>query len=227
MKGTLIVLEGTDGSGKATQAARLAEQLAREGFSCRKVDFPRYGEPSCAMVETYLAGGFGAHAGDVNAYAASLFYAMDRFAAVRQDWGAFYEQGGIIIADRYTTSNAVHQAPKLPEGERQAYLDWLFDTEYRLLGIPKPDLVLYLDMPPAVSGALLKGRQASTHTSGDIHERDGAYLAASRENGRALAQRLGWHLIDCAISGAPRPIDEIASEVYEAAAAVLPAQEEM
>ena len=223
----LIVIEGLDGSGKATQAQLLAQNLRGQGQPVREVSFPDYASDSSALVKMYLSGAFGSEPGDVNAWAASLFYAADRYAGMKQDWGGFYRGVGTLIADRYTTSNAVHQAPKLPEGERQAYLDWLFDTEYRLLGIPKPDLVLYLDMPPAVSGALLKGRQASTHTSGDIHERDGAYLAASRENGRALAQRLGWHLIDCAISGAPRPIDEIASEVYEAAAAVLPAQEEM
>ena len=147
MKGRLIVFEGTDGSGKATQSRLLCEHLRRDGVYLENINFPRYGKPSAAMVQEYLDGNLGKHPGDVNAYAASMFYAMDRYASYKQDWGDFYEAGGLIVADRYTTSNAVHQASKLPEGERKAYLEWLFHTEYELLGLPKPDLVVYLDMP--------------------------------------------------------------------------------
>ena len=145
MRGKLIVFEGTDGSGKATQSRLLCEHLDREGIPYQKIDFPRYGKPSAAMVQEYLDGNLGKKPGDVNAYAASMFYAMDRYASYKQDWGAFYEAGGLIVADRYTTSNAVHQASKLPKSERDAYLNWLFETEYGLLGLPKPDLVLYLE----------------------------------------------------------------------------------
>ena len=123
MKGKLIVFEGTDGSGKATQSRLLCERLTREGVAYKNIDFPRYGKPSAAMVQEYLDGKLGRHPGDVNAYAASLMFSMDRYASYKQDWGAFYESGGLVIADRYTTSNAVHQASKLPEGEREAFLD--------------------------------------------------------------------------------------------------------
>ena len=117
-KGRLIVFEGTDGSGKATQSRLLFERLEREGVDCRKLNFPRYGEKSAALVELYLGGAFGSHPDDVNAYAASTFFSVDRYASYKQDWGGYYEAGGLLIADRYTTSNAVHQASKLPDGER-------------------------------------------------------------------------------------------------------------
>ena len=146
MSGRLIVFEGTDGSGKATQSRLLCEHLRRENMPYKNINCPRYGQPSAAMVQEYLDGHLGSHPGDVNAYAASLMFSMDRYASYKQDWGPFYEAGGLVIADRYTTSNAVHQASKLPEGERKAFLDWLFDTEYRLLELPKPDLVIYLDI---------------------------------------------------------------------------------
>ena len=125
-KGKLIVFEGTDGSGKATQSKLLLERLQREGFDCRPLTFPRYGKPSAAPLEEYLHGAYGSHPEAVNAYAASTFFAVDRYASYQQDWGKYYESGGILVADRYTTSNAVHQASKLPEGERQAFLKWLF-----------------------------------------------------------------------------------------------------
>ena len=155
MSGKLMVFEGTDGSGKATQAALMCRYLEERGIPFRKIDFPRYGQPSAVMVQEYLAGNLGKNPGDVNAYAASLFYAVDRYASYKQDWGSFYEGGGLVVADRYTTSNAVHQATKLPEAELGPYLDWLFDLEYRLLGLPKPDLVVYLDLPAEVSGRML------------------------------------------------------------------------
>ena len=156
MSGKLIVFEGTDGSGKATQSQLLGQRLEREGISFRRINFPRYGKPSAAMVEEYLNGNLGKSPDDVNAYAASMFYAMDRYASYKQDWGEFYESGGLIIADRYTTSNAVHQASKLPEGERRVFLNWLFHLEYELLGLPAPDLVLYLDMPTEISGRMMQ-----------------------------------------------------------------------
>ena len=171
-KGRLIVFEGTDGSGKATQSRLLFERLEREGVDCRKLNFPRYGEKSAALVELYLGGAFGSHPDDVNAYAASTFYAVDRYASYKQDWGPFYEAGGLVVADRYTTSNAVHQASKLLPGERKNFLCWLFDTEYRLIGLPEPDLVLYLDMPTEITEKMMRQREAATGTHADIHEQD-------------------------------------------------------
>ena len=137
MSGKLIVFEGTDGSGKATQAKLLCETLAQRGIAYREIDFPRYGNPFAEPANLYLHGALGNRPGDVNAYAASVLYAVDRFASYKEDWGGFYEEGGIVVANRYTTSNAVHQASKLPEGERQAFLDWLFDLEYGRMGLPR------------------------------------------------------------------------------------------
>jgi len=204
MNGKLIVFEGTDGSGKATQTKLLCQALERMGTPYRKIDFPRYGKPSAAMVQEYLDGNLGKKPGDVNAYAASMFYAMDRFASYKQDWGAFYERGGLIVADRYTTSNAVHQASKLPAGERDVYLDWLFDTEYRLLGLPKPDLVIYLDMPTEITEKMMRRREADTGTHADIHEQDADYLKRCREGAREVVKTCGWTVINCADGDAPR-----------------------
>ena len=164
MSGKLIVFEGTDGSGKATQSKLLFERLQREGVDCRKLNFPRYGEKSAALVELYLGGAFGTHPSDVNAYAASTFYSVDRYASYKQDWGKYYEAGGLLIADRYTTSNAVHQAGKLPDGEREKYLDWLFGFEYGLLGLPEPSLVFYLDVPTELTEKMMREREQATNT---------------------------------------------------------------
>lgn len=153
MKGKLIVFEGTDGSGKATQAQMLCRHLAQEGIAYREIDFPRYGNPFAQPAALYLQGALGSHPGDVNAYAASTLFAVDRFASYKEDWGGFYEQGGVIVANRYTTSNAVHQASKLPDGEREAFVDWLFDLEYRRLELPEPDLVIYLGYAHGDHGA--------------------------------------------------------------------------
>ena len=215
MSGKLIVFEGTDGSGKATQSELLCRRLETEDRPFRKITFPRYGKPSAAMVEEYLHGNLGKHPGDVNAYAASLFYAMDRYASWKQDWGTFYEDGGLIVADRYTTSNAVHQASKLPEGERKAYLDWLFDLEYRLLGLPAPDLVVYLDMPTELTEKMMRKREAVSGTQADIHEQDEAYLRRCRENANEVARLCGWTVIRCGRDGAPRTIEDIQGEVWE------------
>ncbi|MCI6567746.1 MAG: thymidylate kinase [Dysosmobacter sp.] len=215
MSGKLIVFEGTDGSGKATQSELLCRRLKEEGHPFRKITFPRYGKPSAAMVEEYLHGNLGKHPGDVNAYAASLFYAMDRYASWKQDWGTFYEDGGLIVADRYTTSNAVHQASKLPEGERKAYLDWLFDLEYRLLGLPAPDMVVYLDMPTELTEKMMRKREAVSGTQADIHEQDEAYLRRCRENANEVARLCGWTVIRCGRDGAPRTIEDIQGEVWE------------
>ncbi len=214
MSGKLIVFEGTDGSGKATQSRLLFERLRREGVDCRKLNFPRYGEKSAALVELYLGGAFGTHPSDVNAYAASTFYSVDRYASYKQDWGKYYEAGGLLIADRYTTSNAVHQASKLPEGERQAYLRWLFDFEYRLLGLPEPSLVFYLDVPTELSERMLRAREQATSTTADIHEQDEDYLRRCREAAARTIEECGWRRIDCSSGGEMRAIEDIHEEIY-------------
>lgn len=215
MRGKLIVLEGTDGSGKATQARLLAQHLAREGRAFREIDFPRYGNPFAEPAKLYLDGALGAHAGDVNAYAASVLFAVDRFASYKEDWGGAYEAGELILANRYTTSNAVHQASKLPAGEREAYLRWLFDLEYHRMGLPAPDLVIYLDLPSELSEAMLRKRQQATGTHADIHEQDEDYLRACRDNARSIARQLGWTVVRCDRDGAVRPPEDIHREIWD------------
>ena len=150
-----------------------------------------------------------------------MFYSVDRYASYKQDWGAYYEQGGLLIADRYTTSNAVHQTGKLPPEQRDAFLDWLFHFEYDLLGLPEPTRVLYLDMPTEATEQMMRLREAATHTTADIHERDEDYLRRCRENAAYVVERCGWTRIDCAREGAPRLIDDIHNEVMERVADLI------
>ena len=221
MPGKLIVLEGTDGSGKSTQFALLCRRLEREGRRFHRLVFPRYQEESSALIRLYLSGAFGAQPGDVNAYAASSFYAVDRYASYRQDWGRDYEHGGLILADRYTTSNAVHQGAKVPPQEREDFFRWLYEYEYGRLGLPRPDLVCYLDMPTELALSLLRSREERTHTQADIHERDGAYLAECRRCALSAANVLGWTVIPCAAGGAPRGVEEIEQDIWSAVSRAL------
>ena len=220
-KGRLIVLEGTDGSGKATQTQLLADRLRREGYPVRQLTFPRYQEDSSMLVRMYLEGRFGKEPGDVNAYAASTFYAVDRYASYKEDWGGWYEEGGLVVTDRYTTANAVHQTAKLPEEERLAYLDWLFHFEYGLMGLPRPDLVLYLDLPAELSAALRRQREQETGAAADIHEADEAYLRACRANGTRVAAYSGWQVIRCDRDGLVRPVEDIHREIWAAVSGLL------
>ena len=220
-RGRLIVIEGTDGSGKSTQFARLCRRAEHEGIAFQRLVFPQYQEESSALLRMYLNGEFGRKPGDVNAYAASTFFSVDRYASYKQDWGGYYEAGGLLIADRYTTSNAVHQASKLPDGEREKFLDWLFGFEYGLLGLPEPSLVFYLDVPTEVTERLMRERERATHTAADIHEADDAYLRECRENARGVAARCGWQRVDCTRDGRMRGIEDIHEEVYARVKALL------
>ena len=212
-KGKLIVIEGLDGSGKGTQAAELAKNLAAGGAPVRKVSFPDYTSDSSALVKMYLSGQFGKDPQDVNAYAASTFYAVDRFASFKRDWGGFYEGGGIVVADRYTTSNAVHQCSKLPQEQWDAFLAWLFDFEYHLLGIPSPDLVVYLSVDPAVSQRLMTGRYQGDESRKDIHEGNLAYLRRSRLAAEYCSSRLDWRQIECCRGGQMRTVEAIQADI--------------
>lgn len=212
-KGKLIVIEGLDGSGKGTQAAELAKNLAAGGAPVRKVSFPDYASDSSALVKMYLSGQFGKDPQDVNAYAASTFYAVDRFASFKRDWGGFYEGGGIVVADRYTTSNAVHQCSKLPQEQWDAFLAWLFDFEYHLLDIPSPDLVVYLSVDPAVSQRLMTGRYRGDESRKDIHEGNLAYLRRSRLAAEYCSSRLGWRQIECCRGGQMRTVEAIQADI--------------
>ncbi len=209
MSGKLIVFEGTDGSGKATQTELLCRELERRGTAYRRLTFPRYQDESSALIRLYLNGAFGNHPDDVNAYAAATFFAVDRYASYKQDWGSFYQSGGLLVADRYTTSNAVHQTVKLPPEERVAFLDWLFDFEYRLLGLPAPTRVLYLDIPTELTERMMRRRERETNTKADIHERDEAYLRLCRENAAFVTEYCGWTKIDCTDGGVLLPAEEI------------------
>ena len=213
MQGRLIVFEGTDGSGKATQSALLCRELERRGIPFRKLEFPRYQEESSALIRLYLSGAFGSDPEDVNAYAASTFYSVDRYASYKQDWGAFYEAGGLLIADRYTTSNAVHQCSKKPPEEWQGFLDWLFDFEYEKIGIPAPDAVVYLRVDPTLSQKLMTGRYHGDESKKDIHEKDLDYLARSRAAAEHCAEAFGWRVVECEQGGEMKSVESIAQAV--------------
>lgn len=213
MKGTLIVLEGIDGSGKSTQYRRLCQRMTALGRPYHSVVFPRYDQDSSALVRLYLSGAFGTRPDDVNAYAASAFYAVDRFASFRLDWKADYEAGGLILADRYTTSNACHQGSKLPDDELPAYFDWLYDFEYHRLELPRPDLVLYLDVELDVALAQMAERRRVSGESGDIHEKDAAYLGQCLRAGRRAAAHYGWMRIACLRDGKMRSIEDIHEQI--------------
>ena len=214
--GKLIVIEGTDGSGKSTQFRLLSEHLEKDSVQFKHLVFPRYSEESSALIRMYLGGQFGKKPSDVNAYAASAFYAVDRYASYKMDWGQWYEQGGLILSDRYTTSNAVHQASKEVGQAREDYLKWLYEFEYDKLGLPRPDLVIYLDVPTDFTEKMLRGREQATNTQADIHEQDMQYLATCRQCGRAAADYYGWNIIQCVRDGAMRTIEDIHQEIYTA-----------
>ena len=218
---SLVVLEGLDGSGKGTQAKLLAEALVCRGVPLRPVTFPDYSSPSSSLVKMYLHGEFGAEPEDVNAYAASAFYAVDRFASFRKGWGGDYRQGKLILCDRYATSNMVYQMGKLPRAEWDGYLAWVEDFEYQKLGIPRPDLVLYLDMPIEVSQKLLLQRYQGDSGKKDIHESHLAFLRSCGECARYAGQRLGWKVVSCAKGGEPLPVEEIHRAVLAAVEPLL------
>ena len=220
--GTLIVIEGLDGSGKGTQTALLFDALRNAGVPCRKISLPHYDAPSSALVKEYLAGAYGDKPGDVNAYAASAFYAVDRYAGYKTIWGSDYENGTVILADRYATSNACHQMTKLQKEDWDAYLQWLDDFEYSKLGVPKPDLVVYLDMPVAVSQTLLQQRYDGDNAKKDVHERDTAYLAACRDAALYAAKKDGWQVIACSKDGVPLLREAIARDVLALVWSVVP-----
>lgn len=217
--GKLIVIEGLDGSGKATQTQLLHQSLLQQGINAQKVSFPNYESDSSALVRMYLNGDFGKNAGDVNAWAASSFYAVDRYASYHTSWRGFYEGGGTVLADRYTTSNAIHQCAKLPKQQWEEYISWLEDFEYTKLAIPAPSLVVYLDVEPEVSQSLLTQRYGGEDKK-DIHEKDLEYLLLCREAAQWCAARLGWHTVKCTQNGAMRTKESILEDVKAAAAAI-------
>ena len=214
-KGKLIVLEGIDGSGKSSQYRRLCARMENDGIDYNHIVFPRYDKDSSALIRMYLKGEFGKKPSDVSAYAASTFYAVDRFASYRSDWGKIYENGGLIISDRYTTSNAVHQGSKLENEQLPEFFDWLADLEYVKMGLPRPDLVIYLDVDIETSLKRMEKRQQSTSTSADIHEKDVAYLSRCLEVAGVACEYFGWTRVPYLKNGAERDVDEKNAQIYE------------
>lgn len=213
--GKLIVIEGLDGCGKSTQLELLPKKLSEKGIDVKSVSFPDYESRSSALIKMYLGGEFGNRPDDVNAFAASSFYAVDRFASFKKNWGEFYNDGGTVVAGRYTTSNAVHQASKLDSSKWEEFLQWLYDFEYNKIGIPKPDMVIFLDMPTSVSQKLLAGRYSGDENKKDIHERDVEYLNHCREAAIFTAKFSNWQIINCAENDEPRSIEDISNDILD------------
>ena len=216
--GKLFVIDGTDGSGKQTQFQKLQERLTKEGISYKTVSFPNYDSPSSSLVKMYLSGEFGEHAKDVSPYIASTFYAADRYATFKKGLEKYYEDGGIILADRYTTANMVHQAGKIAdEKEREKFLDWLWDFEFNLYGLPVPTKAFFLNMPPDFAMKLMENRENKfTHeTKKDIHERDKSHIIDSYNAACGLVDKYDWYEVKCVKDGKIRSIEDIHDEIFE------------
>ena len=215
--GKLIVIEGTDSSGKETQTKRLFEKLEEKGLKVKKISFPNYDSPACEPVKMYLAGAFGEDAMKVNPYPVSTMYAIDRYASFKTDWEKFYNEDGIIVTDRYVTSNMVHQASKIRDlDEKKQYLNWLEDLEYEKMGIPRPDLVIFLNMPTEMAVRLMAERKnkITGEEKKDIHERDKEYLKESHANACKIANTYNWKEIKCSDGERIKTIEEIGEEVF-------------
>ena len=221
--GKLIAIDGVDASGKQTHAGLLYEKFKSEGKNVRKISFPMYESPSSELVKMYLSGEFGEKPGDVSAYAASSFFAADRFATFRTDWGKDYNNGMLIIADRYVSSNMIHQASKLEPGEKDKFLEWLDNFEYEIYALPRPDITIFLDMPPEYGIHFMSERENkfSKDAEKDIHERNFEYLLKSYENACSIAEKYGWIKVSCVRNGNIRTIDEINSEIYNIASKII------
>ena len=221
--GKLIVIEGTDSSGKETQTKKLYERLLSEGKNVRKISFPNYDSPACEPVKMYLAGKFGDNASKVNPYPISTMYAIDRYASYKMDWGNFLQNGGIIITDRYTTSNMVHQASKIEDKEeKEKYLQWLEDLEYNKMELPKPDMVIFLNMPTDMAAKLMAERKnkITGESQKDIHEKNKEYLKKSYDNACEIAKKYNWQEIKC-VDTELKSIEDIGEEIYNLVSSLL------
>lgn len=214
-KGKIIVLEGLDGCGKSTQLQLAVEALKKRRMAVRLVSFPNYESHSGRIISDYLGGNIPCE-GAAGAYAASSFYAADRYISYNTDWRADYENGGIIICGRYTTSNAIYQMTKLESAQRDSFLQWLWDYEYAKLGLPKPDMVLYLDMPLAAAQKLLSARYNGDEGKKDIHERNIDFMKRCCDSALYTADKCGWRLIPCAQGDNPLPVEVIQQRILAA-----------
>ncbi|MFR6065690.1 MAG: dTMP kinase [Eubacterium sp.] len=209
----LIIIEGLDGSGKSTQTQLLEDALKKDNIEYRKIKLPDYDSPSSTLVKMYLGGEFGKSADSVNAYAASAFYATDRYSSYMLDWKKDYLSGKVIIADRYATSNSIYQMEKLPLEQWDSYLEWSADFEYEKLGIPKPDLVIFLDMPIEVSQKLMTSRYGGDENKKDVHEANVEFLKKCRKAALYTAEKQGWTVIQCSDGEKPYSIEEIHEQI--------------
>ncbi|MCX7657967.1 MAG: deoxynucleoside kinase [Oscillospiraceae bacterium] len=221
MKGKVIVLDGLDGSGKTTQFQLLKKEFDLRGILYRAVSFPNYSSPSSELVKMYLRGDFSKDVSGVNAYAASSFYAVDRYASYKLDWGNDYKNGILIAASRYVSSNAMHQMVKLPKNEWDCYLKWLDDFEHNKLGIPRADKVVFLDMPVEISQKLLSGRYGGDESKKDIHESNVEYLKKCREAALYASKALGWSVVECSAFGEVLKEEEIFLKIMKEISEVL------
>ena len=219
--GKIIVIEGLDGSGKATQTKLLFEKLQSRGMSVRRLEFPDYDSPSSALVKMYLGGEFGSRPEDVNAYAASAFYAVDRIAGFLRDWKPDYHGGTVLLSDRYATSNLIYQMSKLPKDEWEGYMKWQEDFEYDKLGLPRADAVLYLDVEPDVSQKLMEKRYGGDNSKKDLHESNLKFQLSCRESALYAVENCGWKLISCCENGAIKPIEKIAADIEAAVESII------
>lgn len=213
--GKLIVIEGLDGSGKSTQTEMLEQNLKNGGVNYRKIKLPDYDSPSSTLVKMYLSGDFGKDADNVNAFAASAFYAVDRYTSFNLDWKKDYENGTLIVADRYATSNSIYQMEKIEKDGWDSYLDWSADFEYSKLGIPKPDLVIFLDMPVEISQKLMTQRYGGDESEKDVHENNVQFLKNCREAALYAADKEGWKIIQCSDGENPYPVEVIQNQLIE------------
>ncbi len=211
--GKLIVFEGIDGSGKSTQFRLMCRCFEQEGVAFSRLTFPQYQEPSSALIRMYLNGEFGEDPEAVNPYAASTFFAVDRYASYMKVWREPYNSGTVILTDRYTTSNALHQGAKLSEKKRHEFFRWLYEFEFGLMELPKPHIVIYMDIPAGKAAERIRDRQAATGTAADIHERNMAYLTECARCGEQAADYFGWHKVSCFKGGTARSEQEIHDEI--------------
>ncbi len=211
----LIIIEGLDGSGKSTQTELLEQYLKKSKTPYKKIKLPDYDSPSSTLVNMYLAGEFGKSADDVNPYAAGAFYAVDRFASYKLKWKEDYENGTLILADRYATSNSIYQMEKLDKSEWDRYLEWSADFEYNKIGIPSPDAVIYLDMPIEISQKLMSKRYEGDEGKKDVHEANVEFLKKCRESALYAAKKQGWYVIECSDGASPLPIEIIHRKIVE------------
>lgn len=216
--GRLIVIDGTDGSGKETQMKLLTKKLEEKNIDFKRIDFPNYDSPSSSLVKMYLEGDFGTNAKSISPYIASTFFAVDRYATFKKELEDYYKNGGIILADRYTTANMVHQAGKISDkSERKKFLDWIWNFEFNIFGIPVPDKIFFLNMPIDYVERLIKDRKNKfdENLPKDIHERDRKHLMESYEAACEVAKEYNWHEIKCVENGNLRTIEDIGNEIFD------------